>query len=307
EREKGIAPDPSRGMQHGVILAEETITDDSGSLSVLTHHLRAKILGPGGRGLADVVLPFAEPDGKLRRWWGRTILPDGTVLELKQEELKTQEVVRLGGLKLRVLKAALPGVTAGCVIDYGYVIEMGRPESWRYVPLQREWPVLTFRYRWLPSPGRQSKYYVRRRPDLPLEIKREKLAVVLEGRDLPLFVDEPYRPPDDVIRAGAQLYYAPSVALVGTSLGSTLRDRSSDPNEFWHESARNQENWIKLFLKKDEPLRQALDSMDIPPEAPLEEKLGIAYDWIAANIRNVSQLTSEESAEWAAENEERQR
>ncbi len=292
--EKALAPDPARGMQHALILVDETLRDDSPLGSVLySYHMRARVFSQEARGLADVELPFTTDTGRLVKWWGRTLLPDGTVLELKQEELKQQEVVRLGSRRERVLRAALPGVTPGCVVDYGYVFEGRYLDWWTWIPLQYAWPVKQFRYRWVVDPYTLSQYHVRRRPGLDLKVTREKGAIVLEGRDLPLFVDEPWMPPEDIVRAGAVLFYLESIP-------------AEDPNVFWAEAARRQEERVTEFLAEDDLLEKTLAGMGVPPEAGLEENLRQVYDWIDANIKDRGSMTSEEAEEVQAADEARQ-
>ncbi|MFQ5700269.1 MAG: DUF3857 domain-containing protein [Acidobacteriota bacterium] len=279
--ELAITDDASAGMQHGVILVEETVRDDSGSEVRLAHHTRAKILSNEARGLADITIPFNSASGSLKKWWGRTIHPDGSVLELGKDELREQTLVKIRGTRVRVLKAALPGVEPGCVIDYGYVLRGGPFFSTSRIHLQRQWPVREFRYQWFPYLSYPSQYFVRRRPNMDFNIMRGKGAVMFEGKNLPLYVDEPWAPPDDVVRAGATLFYEYSRT-------------SEDPNTFWDDVARGETEGLRAFLKKDKPLEKTLASMQLPPGAPLEEKLQAVYAWLDANIKNRSLLTAEE-------------
>ncbi|MDX1390160.1 MAG: DUF3857 domain-containing protein, partial [Acidobacteriota bacterium] len=125
DEEKLLEADPAQGIEHAVILVEETTRiENAGPVMRIVFHLRAKILSNEGRALADIEIPFPRKGAKLREFWGRTILPDGTVHELKKTDLDRQVLVKAGRSGIEIAKAALPGVVPGCVIDFGYVLTM---------------------------------------------------------------------------------------------------------------------------------------------------------------------------------------
>ena len=151
--EAAIVADPAAGTQHAVVLLEETDRDEArGTGYVLTYHLRAKVLSPEGRALGDVEIPVSSPT-ELKKWWGRTILPDGKVLELTEAELSRQAVAKTSLGKTVTLKGALPGIVPGAVIDYGYVVRGEGYFPYTRVELEQEWPVRSFKFRWVPTPG----------------------------------------------------------------------------------------------------------------------------------------------------------
>jgi hypothetical protein len=109
DAEKKIVADVDKNVQHGVILLEEMDrNDDYGNAVAVTFHMRAKILSPEGRELADVVIPTERGDSDLTAWWGRTILPNGEVKELPQSELKAQFLAKTAYGKFQELRGALP-------------------------------------------------------------------------------------------------------------------------------------------------------------------------------------------------------
>ncbi len=283
--ERAIEADPAGGIQHGVILAEETRRDDTNFMGTEeAYHFRAKILSGEARTLADISIPFDPESEKLMEWWGRTILPEGRVIELDRSEVKLQSVVDFRGWDISVLKAAMPGVEPGCVIDYGYRIQHDRVPPWERIPLQREWPVRWFHYQWLPAEWFPSQYFVRRRPGIEIEVKRLEGSVLMQARDLPRFIEEPYMPPDDTVRASALLLYrAPR--------------SSADPDLFWDDIAKKEESRLSVFIGKDKVLTKTLKTMRIPAGSSLVEKLEIAYRWIEANVESRQLRTAEETAE----------
>lgn len=280
EEEKGIAPDPASGSEQGIVLADETeIEDDLASYTKVSHHVRAKILSNEGRDLADVVVPYNRKTGYLKKWWGRTLLPDGTLLELREEDLSAQTVAKARGLELSVLKGALPGVVPGCVIDYGYTVWRKEWISTTRIPLQRRWPVRRFRLHWVPWRGMARWYHISRGDKLTLKIDRDSESIFVSADNLPPVDDEPWAPPEDQTRAIGTFYY------------SSWADNRTD---YWDTLAGAFELMIKNFNKEERPLREALAAMDIPAGAGLEVKLRTAYEWIGKNLTNTSLRTAEE-------------
>jgi len=284
--EQALAPDAASGSQHGIILLDETERDDStGSKSQIWHHVRAKIFTNEGRGLADVEIPF-NTGLALKKWWGWTILPDGSVRELKQEDLKEQETVRAGRTKFSFLRGALPTVVPGCVIDYGYLLsQRGVYQSIR-VQLQEKWPVRSLRYRWIPWEGARSLYRMTRATGMALKVAENRQAVLVTGENLPAVVDEPWMPPPREMAASATFFYS---------------QRSEKPGDFWSWMAIGKTLAAKEFIK-ERPIKDALASKSFPTGADLFAKLKVVHAWISANVRN-SGLRTSEQAEAVADDE----
>lgn len=287
EEERRIVADPNTGSEHAVILLEETDQDDDISvLSKTAYHLRAKILSNEGRGLANVEIPLLAKEGSVKEWWGRTLLPGGGVLELPAEDLKEQMAVRSGRRReIRIVKAVLPGVVPGAVIDYGYVVRDVNAAGLRRVPLQRAWPMKEFRYRWVPWSlmsavrPRNSACTLSRALGLHVEAARQKKWFLVTGKDLPPVVREPMAPPDDEMRATAVFYY-------------TFYARN--PGDFWDTVATEWDRLAALFCKPERVIDRTLQEMSFPPGADLETKLRVAYEWLAGRVRNTLLGSSEE-------------
>ncbi len=278
--EKALGPDPSQGSQHGIILVDETIRDESaGADSNVFRHVRAKIFSNEARTLGDVEIPFNRTRGVLKKWWGTTLLPDGTLLEVKQSDLKEQELARSGGNRVVVLKASLPGLAPGCIIDYGYYLEeRGIYESTR-VDIQRETPVKEFRYRWAPYNGQTASFRLTHNEGLRITTTRDRRSLLLTGKEVPAVLDEPYMPPEKESHASAVFYY---------------RTSGEEPDEFWKLTAKRLSRDVEAFIK-EKPIAQALAGMNLPADANLKTRLRAAYDWASTHIKNTTQRTSEQA------------
>ncbi|MBI3447440.1 MAG: DUF3857 domain-containing protein [Acidobacteria bacterium] len=285
--EKAIVPDPSSGAEHAVVLAVEIEQDDAISvLAKTSYHLRAKILSPAGRALANVEIPLLTQEGSIKTWWGRTILPDGTVLSLPDSELHEEPLVRKGaGKESRVVKAVLKGVVPGAVIDYGYVLRDVNAVGLHLVPLQAPWPIRRLRYRWIPQNAlvsdrpRIAACTLTHAEGADVKAVQEKKWFVVTARDLPAFEREPLAPSDDELRITAIFHY-------------TFYAR--DPVDFWDAVAIEWSRVATLFCKPDRAVAAALERVPFPEGASLETKLRAAYDWLARRVRNDSLGSVEE-------------
>ena len=288
--EKAMAADPAKGSQHGVILVDESVRDESpGTETNLFRHVRAKIFSNEGRRLGDIEIEHDRERGLLKKWWGFTVLPDGTVQELKKDDLKEQELAKTRGGRIAVMKASLPGITPGCIIDYGYVIQERGFYSTTRVDVQGESPVKLFRYRWAPFTGASASYGLVHAEGLSITTTRGQRSVLVTGTDIPAVLDEPDMPPDAESHASAVFYY---------------RNSASKPKEFWDLEAERLVRRATTFAK-EKPIRQAIESMGIPAGVDLMTKVKAAYDWTSANIRNTTRQTAEEAEAVSADQKEK--
>ena len=278
--ESAIDVDPARGFEDGVILIEETDRDESfRTRNEVSYHLRAKILSADGRGLADVTIPFNSENTKLKRWWGRTIHPDGTVHELAESELEEQVLAKTSGAEYSVLKGSLPRVEPGCVIDYGYEVRVEGFIPPAPVALERAWPMIEFRYRWVPWQGFTAAYYVTGGGRVPAEVVRNDDAVLAEVRDTQPVVEEPLDPPDSAIRAMLYLYYT---------------DATGNIEEYWHDKAKRLHDMTEDFAGSEKKRRKLLAEIGIEPTGNLDADLRRLYWWISTEMDNVSLRSYEE-------------
>lgn len=290
--EAAIAADPAHSVQHGVILSQETEYDES-SLGgyTLTYHLRAKILSPEGRSLADVEVPVNEGATSLKTWWGRTLLPTGEVRELKKEALVFQTATKTSRAKSKVLKAALPGVVPGSLIDFGYTVYNEGYYRFRNVPIEQAWPVRSFRYRWVPSSLMPAAYVAAHVDGKPIKIVRDRDSVLVTASDLPPVADEPYMPPEAEVRASITLFYSPD---------------SEDASEYWNLAAKREQTKLKSFASGG-AIKDVIDQLQLPADATLDQKLRAAYDWIATHVQNSYLKTAEQEEAYKDDDDARAR
>jgi hypothetical protein len=281
-QEKALAPDPAKGSQHGIILIDETMRDESqGTESNVYRHVRAKIFSNEARNLGDLEFTSESELGTslLKKLWGVTLLPDGSILEVTQNDLKEQELARTAGSRIAVKKLSLRGIVPGCVIDYGYYLQERGYYGWMRADIQGKAPIQEYRYRWLPFLGMTSSYHLSHTEGLPITFTRDQKSVLVSARDLPAVPDEPYMPPDKESHASAEFYY---------------RSASNKPEDFWNLEAKRLVRRAQAFAK-EKAIAEAVARVKLPEGAGPMAKVKAAYDWIGANIKNTTLRTSEEA------------
>src|ERR1044071_6039418 len=118
-----------------VLLWEVKVADEAEGgdpRTVLKHYVRIKIYNERGRESQSQVYIFAAKLGgreiKISDIAGRTIKPDGSVVELKKEDIYERMAERRGdGLKLKAKSFAMPGVEPGSIIEYRWRAVRGEP------------------------------------------------------------------------------------------------------------------------------------------------------------------------------------
>jgi len=270
EAERAIEADPNAGAEHGVYLVHETHADDAyGSSGRFRRHIRAKILSNEARDIANVEI-FLGPGSKLSGWWGWTILPDGSVIELEEDQIRTEEIVRTGRFAVRVVKAALPGVVPGAIVDYGYEIIGDQVSGVRHVRLQKHWPTASFRYRWDMGRYRSAAVLTRNTGDIDLKRTDGRHSILLSASDIGAYKDEPMMPQFSRRGAYALMYY-------------TYNQRGAGA-KYWEKQATAVDHPTRT--NQVETAAKIAAGFEFTPNATLPQKLAAAYDWVLNHVHN---------------------
>ena len=280
EEEKSIEIDVEAGVEHGVILVEEYERDeDLGRDMKSWFHRRAKILSNEARDLANIEITLDPTKDKLVKFWARTILADGTVLEMDEDDLERQTVAEgRGGLKVVTLKAALPGVVPGCVLDYGWILLEAGYTPYDKVDIQLRWPIREFSFRWKPYQGFPAAYLMMNDDGLDIQATTKR-DIQIVAHNLPPIVAEPLMPPDHLVRAGVIVYYLPS----DTNFDSYWKDISREFDDYVRKSA------------KSRSVDAAIAEIGLPPEGSPMDRAQALYDWFGANLKRTGLLSFEEA------------
>lgn len=244
--------------------------------TVTKHHVRTKIFTErGAKDLATVDLPAV---GKLNitELSGRTIKPDGTVVELKRDAIFERTMVKAKRFKVKVRSFALPAVEPGAVIEYTYK-EVQDEQIGNYVRMhfQREIPVREVRYHVKPLTHEAFPYRMRSY-DFQAEhspFEREPTGFIMTTmKNVPAYREEPDAPPEDQVKPWTLLYYA--------------EDKNLAPEKYWKEFGRDLHKELRNEAKVGDEIRKLAAELTQGLTSD-EEKLKRLAHHCRTQIRNV--------------------
>jgi hypothetical protein len=266
----------------------EVRVDDAKEDMVISNYIRIKVFTERGReSQSKIEIPFGKVfrrDSRLRDIAARTIKPDGTIIEVKKEDIFERTVVRLSGVKWKVKSFAMPGVEPGSIIEYRWQ-EVFNSSNARYVrlPFQRDIPIQTVTY--YVKPFSYENYAMRylglHMPDAKF-VKDKSGFSKMTQTNVHAFREEPRMPPEDELRSWVLIYYS--------------EDRNLTPEKFWKEYGKERHNQFKSDAKVNDEVRQAATQAIGDATTP-EQKIERLYEFCRTRIKNLGDDASGLSAE----------
>ncbi len=195
--------------------------------NVISEYVRLKIFSERGRDkYGSVTLPYWGKS-TISNVEGRTVKPDGAVIELKKDAIFDKVLVNKRGFKTKVITFALPGIEVGSIIEYRWTMNIGEFIT-RYSPLdvQSSFPTdeLTFHIKpvssdWVQWPAMRF---------MPFGCNIDSVSPSADGfttislHDIPAFHEEPYMPPEYGAKQWILVYYEENEHTGADKYWSTL-------------------------------------------------------------------------------------
>ncbi|MDT5268164.1 MAG: hypothetical protein QOH49_350 [Acidobacteriota bacterium] len=250
----------------------EVYIDDSQPTELsLKHYVRIKVFNERGRdSQSKVELPYYGRH-QIKDIAARVVKPDGTIVELKKEDVFDRTVVKISGEKMKVKSFALPGVEPGSIVEYRWrEVHPGGSADGLRLSFQRNIPVRSVAYYLKPFGG--MRYRPVNMGDARFEKDKDgffRMAMT----NMPAFREEPRMPPEDSVRAWAFLYYSD--------------ERKLDAEQYWKETGKKFYEILKDQIKPNDEVKTAVAGIvgDAKTDA---EKLQRIYDFCRTRIKNVS-------------------
>src|SRR5688500_5493589 len=226
------APTVERDADAEALFWEVKVADEADGgdpRTVLHHYVRIKIFNERGResqSKVDILAPkFGGREIKINDIAGRTIKPDGTIVELKKEDIFERTVVKTGGLKVKAKSFAMPSVEPGSIIEYRWREVRGDTISfYDRFEFSRDIPVREVKYYVKPISLRGFPYGMRAQTfngrNTPFQKEKDGYYSTSVS-NVPAFREEPHMPPEYAVRPWMLVYYS--------------LDRKLDPARFWKE------------------------------------------------------------------------
>lgn len=227
------------------IFWEVKVADESNSYgeaqTVLTHYLRIKVFTERGKEQKSTIDLTYYGKTNISQIQGRTIKPNGEIIELKKDAVFERTIVKFGKLKVKTKSFAMPGVEPGAIIEYRY--RETRPTYYHTrLEFQQDVPVQIVKY--YVKPLASSTYRLWSRPFHcnPTPLVKERDFHMTSLSNVPAFKEEPYMVPENQVRAWMLLYYSESDKI--------------DAEKYWKELGKKEYNENKSAMKVNDDVRK---------------------------------------------------
>jgi hypothetical protein len=239
------------------------------------NYVRVKIFNEEGKKkVSSIEVPFGN-NLSVTQIDGRTIQPDGTIVPLKKEDIHEREVVRVGGIRLKVKSFAMPAVEPGAIIEYR-IREVHFKQSIFYLraQMQHEYPIQKMTYFVKPLSRDDTQLTMR---VWPFNCKHSGLKLESNGftstsvENLPSFQEEPYMISEGNVRAWMLFFYAEG-------------DRR-DAAKYWEKRGKEIYTNLRQALKVNDEIKQAAAKAVEGIDGD-EKKVIALIGYLRKNLRN---------------------
>ena len=270
-----LKDNPASPGAHAMILYRASDMDSKESS--VREYVRIKIFTQEGTKEADIELPFNKQQVNIMDIRGRTIHPDGSIVNFEGKAFE-KTIVKASGFKYLAKTFTLPDVHPGSIIEYKF-----REQSDANFYVNESWTITGSLYtrdaHFVIRPDTRSDaapmYY--RQYDLPpgaLPVKQPNGTFVMDIHNVPGLEEEEYMPPERMLRHHVDFYYV-----------NPLGPRNGDAEKFWNRKGKAWSDEVDRFVSKKGALESELGhtvSADDPPEVKLRK----IYARVAKNPRS---------------------
>lgn len=266
------------------IFWEVRMDDNAEGDLIFNHYLRVKVFTERGReSQSKIDIYYGKlygSDVKISDIAGRTIKPDGSIVELKKEDIFDRTVVKTSGLKFKARSFAMPAVEPGCIIEYRWretrvktLAQYVRLNFQRDIPVQRvQYLVKPYSFPDIPDMSFNSIML----HGTPTKWAKEKNGFYSTTMtNVPALHDESRMPPEDQVKTWMLVYY------------QRASDDRSNPDKYWTEIGKYYYNEHKSDIKPNDEVKKMAASL-ITDAKTDDEKLQRLFDFCRTRIKNVS-------------------
>lgn len=276
-----------KGAPAVVLLREEVANDPQNYHSV---YIRIKILTEAGRRYADVEIPYSRRSFKIDGVSGRTVHPDGSIVNFEGKVFDKMVVKGKRGrgeqVRVHVKSFTLPDVQVGSILDYRYFLRYDdrsfyAPEwvvqtelfqknaSFKFIPFSGDLIMAHNRVgrgsawsSFLPTAGAKPQWHSMMTSSHATS-RTATQYVDLSLTDVPPLIEEPFMPPARMLRYRVQFYY-------------TI-DRTSEA--YWKEEGKFWSKDVDKFLDRKAGVDEAVAKTVLPNDSP-EQKVRKIYAFV---------------------------
>ncbi|HYE14665.1 MAG TPA: DUF3857 and transglutaminase domain-containing protein [Pyrinomonadaceae bacterium] len=251
--------------------------------TVLNHYVRIKIFTERGResqSKIDIYAPkISDREIRIKDIAGRTIKPDGTVVELKKEDIFERDVVKMSGLKVKAKSFAMPAVEPGSIIEYRWREVRNGIRGYERFDFSRDIPVQLVRYFIKPygealvdDSGRPVGLRAQTFHGDMTPFVKESGWHSTSMTNVPAFREEPRMPPEYEVRPWMLVYYS--------------SDDKPTPEKVWKAYGRELYEDHKSQMKVSDEIKRTAAEV-VAGAATDDEKLDRLFAFVRSKVKNV--------------------
>lgn len=265
------APVVEKDADAEAIFWEVRVDDSQVDELSLKNYIRIKVFNERGReSQSKVDLPYLGSN-QIKDIAARVVKADGTIVELKKDDILERTIVKLSGVKVKAKSFALPGIEPGAIVEYRWreVVPNGSANHMR-LKFQREIPVQTVTYYLKPYAG--MRYH-------PFNMGEGHFVKDKDGyskltmTNMPAFHEEARMPPEDNVRSWVFLFNAD--------------EGQAGADQYWAAFGKIIYEGSKDEMKANDDVKAAIAGIVGDAKTP-EEKLERIYDFCRTKIKNIS-------------------
>lgn len=253
-----------------------------------THYIRAKIFSERGIKCFSLVKIASKSDQKISGLYARTIKPDGTIIEVKSDDIHSREERRDNEGRIRTKTFAFPALEVGAIVEYKYYLSSKNPKFLAPMIFQTNLPTRRVQFRvGMLRPPPNSNFHADVR-SLSYDCPNQKLEAKSDGffefefTNLPAVKQEPFGPPR-IMNCVSMLVYL--------SLSKNL-----PPADFWRQYSKELHKKYASVVKIVPDITAKANELIAGVESP-EDKLRKLYNWCRTSIANLERDTTRLTAE----------
>ncbi|HEU4710302.1 MAG TPA: DUF3857 domain-containing protein [Pyrinomonadaceae bacterium] len=268
---------------------EVKIDDNPEGDLIFDHYLRVKVFTERGReSQSKIDLIFGKLYGgetKIKDIAARTIKPDGSIVQLKKEDIYERTIVKGSGLKYKAKSFAMPAVEPGCIIEYRWrEVRVNTDANYVRLQFQRDIPVQRVQYSIKPMAYENASF----------------ASIVMHGQNtewvkgkggyysttmtnMPAVYEESRMPPEDQIKTWILVYYQKATA------------EQPNAEKYWSDLGKNFYDRTKSLLKPNDEVKQLAASLTSSAKTD-DEKIANLFDFCRTKIKTTKGLTPDERA-----------
>ena len=283
------APTVEKDADAEALFWEVRIDDNPEGDLIFNHYIRIKVFTDRGKeSQSKIDILYGNLYGgnvKIKDIAARTIKADGSIVELKKDDVFDRTIVKVSGLKFKAKSFAMPAVEPGCIIEYRWrEVRVNRDADNVRLQFQRDIPVQRVDYYIKPYAYENLSFNSITLHGKPSPFVKEKGGFYRTTMtDMPAVYEEARMPPEDEVKTWMLVYYATS--------------DKPDPAKYWSNLGKRFYDGTKSLIKPNDDVKQTASSLTSDAKTDTE-KLERLFEFCRTKIKNTSNdasgLTEEE-------------